>query len=421
MDQPSVFRHARELQQARTFAEVGRVAFAAVRSLTRYRHSWLAVLEPDAPSFARILQVSGEKAELIFEECPVVPVAGDEMMRELISARQVVVVDDARVDPRTNKEIVGRLLSRTIINVPMLLESQVLGSLGLGTFGDEGVLPPTREELDALVVFSVQLAAAFERVRAAERQRRVEEERQLLERRLEAVQRVELMGVLAAGVAHDLNNLLSVVNTSLDVLSEGPDPEAAEDGRLAVQRAAEVCGQLLALGRAHTTRREPIDLNARLEATLRLVRGAIPAGVRVNHGKGTHPRVVGDPVQLDQAFANLLINARDAVGERGTIEVVTDDVTFDASVQQRSGWARPGHFARVSVLDSGAGVPPAILDRIFDPLFTTKQHGTGLGLAVVASVMSQHQGLVHCESSPGHTRFELYLPVAEEPAGVVLQ
>ncbi len=385
--------------------------FAAVTALTRYRHSWLALVEPENPGFAKILQVSGELAEGILEQLPSVPIAGDPMMAEVINSDAVVVVIDARTDPRTNKEIVALLQNRTIINVPMSLGSHVLGALGFGTFGEEGLLPPTADELDAMVVFSVQVAAAFERVRAQDRHDRVEQERAALELRLEALQRVELMGVLASGVAHDLNNLLMVIHGSVDLLELGPDEDALGDARKALRRSAEVCRQLLALGKARGAHREPIDLNARLEATLRLVRPAIPSGVVISHEMQTSALIVGDPVQLDQAFANLIINARDAVGERGTIEVITDDVTFDAEVQSRSGWARPGHFARISVLDSGGGVPAAIIHRIFDPLFTTKTHGTGLGLAVVSSVIQQHHGLVHCESTPGHTRFELYLPM----------
>lgn len=412
MDQTSVFRHAKELQQARTYAEVGRVAHAAVTSLTRYRHSWLALFEPENPGFLRILETSGTMAEVIMEEIPTVPTEGDAMVAEILSGNGVVVVVDARTDPRTNKEIVALVHNRTIINVPMTLGGEVLGALGLGTYGEEECLAPTSEELDAMVVFSVQLAAAFERVRATERHQRVEKERIGLERRLEALQRVELMGLLASGVAHDLNNLLMAAQTNVELLARGPDPELLADTRAALQQAAQVCAQLLSLGRVQGGHREPIDLNARLDATLRLVRPSMPSGVKLSHQAHPHPRVLGNPVQLDQAFANLLINARDAVGERGTIEVVTDEVTFDEAARNHPGWARPGHFARVSVLDSGAGVPSAILDRIFDPLFTTKTHGTGLGLSVVSSVVQQHQGLVHCESRPGRTRFELYLPAA---------
>jgi signal transduction histidine kinase len=404
-----IFQHAEALQHARTFSEVGTVAFEAVQSLTRYRHSWLAIIEPENPDFARILQVSGAHADVIFEELPRVPIAGDPMMAELLRGEAVVVVNDARIDPRTNKEIVNRLHNRTIVNVPMRVGTQMLGSLGVGTFGDEGVLPPTPEELDSLVIFSVQLAAAFDRVHAAERHHRVEQERQALQLRLESLQRVELMGVLASGVAHDLNNLLTVIQSGIDALVMGPDAEAEAEARGAIDQAVLVCRQLLALGRPRAPRREPIDLKGRLEATLRLVLPAIPSGVVVSRHLQPHPPVVGDQVQLDQAFANLLINARDAVGERGSIEVRTDSMSFGAA---HPDWARPGEFARVSVSDSGVGVPPELLERIFDPLFTTKQQGTGLGLAVVASVVQQHQGLVRCESHPGNTRFELYLPVA---------
>ena len=222
MDHAAVFRHAKELQQARTFGELGKVVFAAVSALTRYRHSWLAIIEPENPGFAKILQVSGELSEGVLEQVPTVPIAGDAMIAEVLLNEAVVVVNDARTDPRTNKELVALVQNRTIINVPMSVGTQVLGALGFGTFGEEEVLPPTADELDAMVVFSVQLAAAFERVRAQDRHDRVEKERAALELRLEALQRVELMGVLASGVAHDLNNLLSVMHGCVDLLAEGP-------------------------------------------------------------------------------------------------------------------------------------------------------------------------------------------------------
>lgn len=412
MDQSAVFRHARALQQATTLSAVGRVAAEAVHALTRYRHSWLALLEVDDPKYARIIEVSSTLSDVILEHCPRVPVDGDPMMRELLEKSRVIVVDDARLDPRTNKAIVEQLGNRTLINVPMSIADTVLGSLGLGTFGDEGVMPPTEDELDALLVFSVQLAAAFERVRSTEKARQVEQERATLERRLESLQRVELMGVMASGVAHDLRNILTVLRSSVDLLSEGPDPEVAADAREALDRAADVCGQLLALGRTARKPVQEVDLDARLEATLRLVRPAMPSGVTVKYERRPHPAVTGDPVQLDQAFANLILNARDAVGERGTIHVVTDAVTFDEAGVARSRWARPGHYARVAVQDDGCGIPPDLLEHIFEPLVTTKQQGTGLGLAVVSTVMKQHHGLVHCESKPGQTRFELYLPAA---------
>jgi signal transduction histidine kinase len=416
VDQSSVFRHAQALQQARTFTEVGRVAAQAVQSLTRYRHSWLAIVEPEAPEFVRILQVTGELSEVIFETCPLVPIAGDGMVQEIIERNHVVVVLDGREDPRTNKAIVEVLGNRTIINVPMVLGTQVIGMLGVGTFRDEGVVAPTQGELDALVVFSVQLAAAFERVRSTQRQQRIEHERARLERRLEALQRVEMMGVMASGVAHDLNNLLNIASMNVELLREEPDADAADDALLALRRAAEVCQQLLQLGREVTPPTQPLELDARVDETVRLFKPTLPAGVTITHQTAPHPEVRGDPTQLDQALANLVLNARDAVGEHGTIEIATDEVTFDDGALARHGWARRGRFARVSVIDSGTGIAPELVDRVFDPLVTTKKHGTGLGLAVVARVMEKHRGFVRCESRPGRTRFELYLPASSPPA-----
>lgn len=385
------------------------VANKAVRSLTRYRHTWLGIFEPEQPGCMRILEASEAIAELVYEEAPVVPIDGDPMMIELLRQEGAVVVVDARTDPRTNKSIVERLQNRTIINVPMRLGLTVVGTLGIGTFGDEGVVEPTQAELDALVVFGVQLAATLNRLADDERQQREARERVAIERRLEALQRVELMGVLLSGVAHDLNNLLSVVQSNLEMLKLGPDPEALLDAQLAVERAAQVCLQLLTLGRAQASTRQPIDLNERVEATLRLVRPAIPRGIEVSHEPHPHPLVFGDPVQLDQVLANLILNARDAVGAKGQICVEVNDATISPP---HAAWARSGHFARVCVRDSGTGIPPGIIERIFDPLFTTKSSGTGLGLAVVSRVVAAHQGLMHCESQPGNTSFELYLPEA---------
>ncbi len=415
MDLDAVLRHASVLQRATTLRELIDLTLDAVRSVTRYRTAWLAVLEPDDPGHLRVVQVDGPMREIVLENAPRIKIAGDAMLAAVLDGGSPVVVLDAPADARTNKAIVAALGNRTIVNVPLSTGSSVVGALGVGTFGDEGVLAPTDDELQALVILGTQLAGALVRLRLLDRQQKDAANQAALERQLESLQRVELMGVLAAGVAHDLNTYLTVVLANLDGLDTtalGSDAVAVDDALLATRRAAGVVKQLLSLGRAQSRREDRVDLNARVVSTLQLVRSSIPSEVTLVHEVGGAPVVEGDPVQIEQALANLLINARDAVGRSGRISVQVGEreLTEDFAATHR--WARPGRYGLVQVHDSGRGIDPEVLPRIFDPLFSTKHAGTGLGLAVVSRVVQQHDGLIHCESSrDGGTTFELFLPM----------
>jgi len=292
----------------------------------------------------------------------------------------------------------------------------VVGALGVGTFGDEGVMVPTDDEVEALVILATQLAGAITRMSLLEAQRQDAERRQQLERHLESLQRVELMGVLAAGVAHDLNNYLTVAQANLGLLelsADHADVGLVDAAVHATQRATDVVQQLLALGRAQSPNRTAVDLHARVASTVRLVRSSIPANVTLIHDDGCAPPVTGDSVQVEQALANLLINAREAVGTAGRIAIGVHERVLSDDFVRTNPWARAGRFGCVHVSDTGGGIAPDVLPHIFDPLFSTKSIGTGLGLAVVSRVVQQHGGLIHCHSTLGTgSRFELYFPVA---------
>lgn len=410
-----VLRSSSELQRARSVADLMRVVDSAVRQLSRYRAAWLAWTDNDDPAFLRVLMASANVQETIWETSPLVPRAGDAMIAEIELGRQPVVVVEARTDPRTNKEMVERFKNRTIVNVPIILGGNVQGTLGMGTFGDEGPLSPTADELEALSVFATQLAPAFDRVQALAAQAKAEQERNALHQHLESLQRVELMGVLSAGVAHDLNNLLSVAFASLAVIDPsrlGPDAEALHDAKLALDSMRDISKQLLQLGSARSGEHKRIDLNDKVSSTLALVRRSIPRTVTVVQERDASPFVAGDPVQLEQAVANLVINARDAVGTQGRIELRVDEQLIEhPEALARAHGARAGRFARLRVSDSGPGIPVELQDRVFDPLYTTKMTGTGIGLAVVSRIAQQHEGFVAVQSVPGHgATFELFLP-----------
>lgn len=412
-----VLEHSGELQRCRSLGELITVTDTAVKALTRYRSSWIAWLD-DTETEVRVLARSGSLDALmnVWEKAPRIPRGGDAMVEEIISGGRPVVVVDARTDARTNKDMVAHFQNRTIINVPVVLAGRVRGMLGLGSFGDEGVLPPHDAELEAMAHFAAQLAPAFDRVQALLERDRAQAERERLQQQLQSLERVELMGVLSAGVAHDLNNLLSVSSLGLELVSkEALTPRGAgalEDSIEALGRMRDITRQLLQLGKPAGDVHRALELADRVASTVALVRPAIPRGIDVRQSRGASAlRVQGDAVQLEQAFANLLLNARDALGDHGVIQVDVDERTLDEVGASRLRGARTGRFAHVRVSDDGPGLAPELKDRIFDPLFTTKATGTGLGLAVVSRVMQQHHGFVTVDSEPGRgTSFDVYLP-----------
>jgi len=396
-------------------ADLIRVTGEAVRQVTRFRTSWVAWFDPHDTDSVRVLAGTGVFEGVAWETALVVPRRGDRMLEEIALGRKPVVVTDARTDPRTNKEQVARFGNHTIINVPVILAGEVSGALGVGSFGDEGVVPPTQDELEALVLFASQLGPAFDRVQALEAQSRAERDRRALELRLERLQRVELMGVLAAGVAHDLNNLIAIAQLSLDVIDATQlkaGAEALDDATNALTRMGEISAQLLQLGRSARGARAKVDLNELVARTLELVRPSLPRGVGLVRHVESKAFVDADAVQLQQALTNLVVNARDAVGAQGLITVTVDEVTLDARAAATLLGAREGVFAVVRVRDDGPGITRELQRRVFDPLFTTKETGSGLGLAVVTRAAAQHEGFVALDSEPGAGAcFSFYLPL----------
>lgn len=402
LDIVAVLRHATALQRVTSLRGLIQVTHDAVVQGTRYRHVWLGLLRREDPTTCYVVEVAGSVEELVLERCPTVPVAGDEMVAEIIGNRAPVVVVEAVDDPRTNKDIVAALGSRTIVNVPMLLGSDVLGTLGVGTFGDEGPMAPTDDELEFLVVLATQLAGAYSRWWMLEEQRREQERRAALERQLARLQRVEMMGVMTAGVAHDLNNYLMIARLELEAFRDG-EIDTLASASSAVEKSIAVVQQLLALGRKQEGNTSSMNLSERVHGSLQLLRPAIPRCINVATRLDPSMRVTADAVQVEQAIANLVLNARDAIAGVGRIDIELDEITLDDDPSRR--------FARLAVRDSGQGIAPEQRERIFEPLYTTKSNGTGLGLSVVARVAEQHGGLVTCESTVGvGSTFCLLLP-----------
>lgn len=248
------------------------------------------------------------------------------------------------------------------------------------------------------------------------------EERQKLEEQLRQAQKMESIGTLAAGVAHDFNNILNIILGYASVLREhaGKGDRIAETLNVideAIRRGAVLVQQLLTIGKKTEESLEPTDVNTLIHGLLRLLRQTFRKTIEVTPELGRElPPVMASPSQINQALLNLCINARDAMPDGGKLTLRTEAV--DGTTLQDYPEAKAERYVRIEVSDTGTGMDENVQSRIFEPFFTTKEtgQGTGLGLAVVYGIVKSHNGLIQVESSPtGGTTFRLYFPVA--PSG----
>ncbi|NQT87636.1 response regulator [bacterium] len=256
----------------------------------------------------------------------------------------------------------------------------------------------------------------------AERER-TEEERARLETRLRQAQKMEAIGQLAGGMAHDFNNYLQAVSvcmdTCLDVLPEDhPVYADLEDIGKATERSAALTRQLLTFSRRKTLQLEWLDLNDVLKKLMKMLERLIGENVDLHVDANPEPgTVLADKGQIEQVLINLCINARDAMPEGGELRVGIRNVHFTEQDCESAPGVREGDYVLLEVSDGGMGMPTEIHERIFEPFFTTKDvgQGTGLGLSTVYAIVEQHGGWVDLVSEPGKgSRFGVYLPASED-------
>jgi PAS domain S-box-containing protein len=234
-------------------------------------------------------------------------------------------------------------------------------------------------------------------------------------------QKMEAIGQLTGGVAHDFNNLLTVIVSSLDILrarTEGPrEVRLIENALLAAERGSQLTAQLLAFARRQSLKPQTHDPNVLIESFEAILRRAAGSGLTVGVKLASEIRtVLVDSAQFEAALLNLVVNARDACGDTGHIEVSTEVVTLDEPVRLQFSTAEPGHYVKVSVADNGPGMSADVLAHACEPFFTTKEvgKGTGLGLSQVYGFVGQSEGHLHIASSEGKgTHVSFYLPGRE--------
>jgi len=243
---------------------------------------------------------------------------------------------------------------------------------------------------------------------------------------LHQARKMEAIGQLAAGIAHDFNNLLTVIhgNVQLVLMDES---QLKEENRQclkqvtdATERAADLTRQLLAFGRKQVVQFQPLNLNHIISNFTKMLKRVIGEHIVLQCRCAENlPSVNGDVGMIEQILINLIVNARDAMPQGGSIVITTEAISIDASHVEIHPEAQPGEFVCITVGDTGTGIYPEYLPRIFEPFFTTKESGkgTGFGLATVYGIVKQHQGWIEVSSQLGNgTTFKIYLPACASGA-----
>jgi signal transduction histidine kinase len=390
--QQQLLRFGRALQSVESYSALLVEIQECVRRVLDYKSAWVYLLAEDRQSWYA-LSAAGDVAAQVLADFPTIPINNVAAYNELLSGNGPMVIEDAQYDDRIDHNIAVAMGARTLISVPMRLLSEHIGLLGVGTFKPEGIRLPSEDELNFLEDMARSVAAVAGRLKITEDRRRAEQERRDLEARFFQAQKLESLGMMAGGVAHDLNNLFQVIlgeAEMAEMVLSSDHPALDNLARLTgvANQAVELAEQMLIYAGRAPHARHRFDLRETLEKMQRLMRATLPRGVALELELGEESQLIdADPVQIRQVLMNLLTNAAEAIGpHKGTITLRLEGGPDEVVVV---------------VSDTGCGMDAKTRERIFDPFFTTRPTGRGLGLASVHGIVRAHEGDVMVESEVG--------------------
>ena len=411
---------------------LGAVAAAIVLAVTESSGVWFAVLLLLAPLYLTY-KVYRAGAESEAKQGAILEAANDAIitMDARLAIREFNPAAEQMFGYRRT-DILGR---NAEILLPATERGMAIGAMTQYLATGRGPLAGRQLELAAVradgTEFPVELTVALvgsERNRAMTGFVRDITERRQLEEQLRQSQKLEAIGRLASGVAHDFNNILMSIMGSADLIlmdAKGNDGLSSETSeiKLSVERGAGLTRQLLAFSRRQATRPQLFDLSEVIGGMETMLRRLIGPEIDIRIVRHASPTVRADPAQIEQVILNLAINARDAMPEGGRLTVTLDEVDLDEWAAAMVGEAQAGRYTRLTVTDTGTGMDEQTRAKLFEPFFTTKEQGkgTGLGLSIVYGIVKQSGGHITVTTEPGQgATFLIYLPIAAaaEPAPV---
>jgi len=331
----------------------------------------------------------------------------------------VTVSDVAALPPGAAKDALAAASVRGWACVPLIRPGRVRGIMGFDTFQPV----PVWESIFPLPV--VRLAG--DAVANALEREFLERDRARLTTRLERARHMQMIGLLASGIAHNFNNIIGAILGYSEMaepqLTPGTKPaQHIDEIRRAAERGRDLIDNILTFGRRRDTRVRPVEVRTLFEETASLLRASLPPGVElIIEDIPIDVVVSGEPAQLQQVILNLCTNAAQAMDGGGCIRVTAERKDVVAFLLMSHGELPPGRYVCLAVIDSGRGFDESVARRLFEPFFTTRLVGTGLGLATVHEIVRDHDGAMNVQSKPGHgSRFEAWLPATAAGSTVVV-
>jgi PAS domain S-box-containing protein len=347
---------------------------------------------------------------------------GKGLAGKVFETGEPILVDNYKLWPDNLKEASFRHIF-AIVGIPLVSGSRIEGVIGLSHDREDMQISPeiipVLEQFSAIAQIAIDNAKLFEnQTREFEKRIALEKERKEMEIRLHQSQRMESIGTLAGGVAHDFNNILSAIMgfTQLAQARAENDSVLADDLNeiyRASLRAKDLVQQILTFARQSDEQAHPIKIGLIAKEVLKFIRSSIPSTIKIKQNIDTECRVLANPTQVYQVFLNLFTNASQAMDKGGVLKVDLESAVLEKS----TGSLDAGDYVRTVVSDTGTGIKPENLSLIFEPYFTTRGtgEGTGLGLAVVHGVVKSLGGDIFVESILDRgTKFTFYLPLVKD-------